>query len=84
MLLPDYRYRQTHKYMFGIVDALECSADSSEWTEWGPCSESCGLGFRQRYCREESPSGEVKATKDTEKCQVQSNQCETMEGTKSA
>ena len=70
--------------MFGIVDALECTADSGEWTEWGPCSESCGLGFRQRYCNEESSPGEFKATKDTEKCQVQSSECETMEGTKYA
>ena len=64
--------------MFGIVDALECPADLGEWTEWGPCSESCGLGFRQRYCRD----GNVIYQKDTEKCQVQSNQCETMEGTR--
>merc|ERR1712212_679527 len=64
------------------TDALECPADLGEWTEWGPCSESCGLGFRQRYCKEESSPGEFNPiiyTKDTEKCQVQSSECETME-----
>ena len=66
------RYRQNHKYIFGIAARDDCS----EWGEWGQCSESCGTGFRERICKE--------GNKEREKCQARSNNCETISGTQSS
>jgi len=66
------------------TDAFECNRDSSDWGEWSPCSESCGNGWRFRTCAEMLPSGKVNMPtsfcKEYQKCQVLSNNCETMEG----
>ena len=58
-----------------------------EWSEWSPCSESCGTGFKVRARAKivvESGAGtSTTEEKDTEQCQERNNNCEPISGTKS-
>ena len=75
--------------MFGIVDAdctdVECTFESGEWGEWGQCSETCSIGWRERIFWGKLPSGYVTQTKERQKCALLDINCEAIvEGTKSA
>ena len=58
-----------------------------KWSEWSQCSESCGTGFWERTRAKtvvESVNGTCSGgEKDTQPCQIRTNHCEPLSGTKS-
>merc|ERR1712136_295331 len=58
-------------------DSLDCKW--KKWSNWGPCSESCGNGFMVRVRNNTAgQSGKetcIGSNKETKKCQIRYNNC---------
>jgi len=55
---------------------VECTFESGEWGEWGQCSETCSIGWRERIFWGKLPSGYVTQTKERQKCALSDINCE--------
>jgi len=55
---------------------VKCTFESGEWGEWGQCSETCSIGWRERIFWGKLPSGYVTQTKERQKCALLDINCE--------